>query len=127
LGGIVAGRLEALRRTSHEDPEFRRAVGCSTHPEAIVATTRMRAIVRELAATLFPDLNRPITANDGIDFLHTAIPVAHCDAVLLDGATVDMVERARRKLDLADIRIAPVFSNRGDGVARFLAHLEETR
>jgi hypothetical protein len=124
LAGIVQGRLEFLRQTHTDDPDFRRAVEHSAHPQAIAATTRTRVIVRELAATFFPDLRRPITLNDGLDFLHAAIPVAYCDVVLLDGGTVDMVERARRHLDGTRITMATVFSGRGDGVERFLAHLE---
>jgi hypothetical protein len=114
-----------LRRTHSEDDLFRKAVIHANHPEAIRATTRTRAIVRTLAATFFPDLKRIITLNDAIDFLHAAIPVTYCDVVLLDGGTVDLVERARRKLDATGIKMATVFPGRGDGIERFLVSLKE--
>jgi len=127
LAAVIQGRLELLRQTHSEDDVFRKAVLHANHPEAIQATTRTRAIVRTLAATFFPDLKRIITPNDAIDFLHAAIPVTYCDVVLLDGSTADLVERARRKLDTTDIRIATVFPGRGDGLERFLVFLEKTQ
>jgi hypothetical protein len=42
-----------------------------------------------LLATFFPDERRVLTLNDAIDFLHAGVPVAFCDAVLLDGAAWD--------------------------------------
>ena len=60
-----------------------------------------------------------------IDFLHAAIPVTPCDAVLLDGDAAARVERARRKP--SGVSMATVFSGRGGGVDRFLAHLESAR
>jgi hypothetical protein len=41
--------------------------------------------------------------------------------VLLDGATHDLVERARRQYP--GVRMAPTFSGRADGIERFLARL----
>lgn len=125
LAAATQERLELLRRKHSEDDSFRKAVMHANHPEAIRATTRTRAIVRQLAATFFPDLKRAITPNDAIDFLHAAIPVTYCDVVLLDGGIADLVERARRKLNSTGIRMATVFSGRGDGIERFLALLEK--
>lgn len=125
LAATVQGRLEFLCRKHSEDESFRKAVTHSNHPQAIQATTRTRAIVRELAATFFPDRKRAIKPNDAIDFLHAAIPVTYCDVVLLDGGTADRVERARRKLNGTGIKMATVFSDRRAGVERFLTLLEE--
>jgi len=125
VAAVIQGRLELLRQTHNDDDVFREAVRHASHPEAIRATTRTRAIVRTLAATFFPDLKRIITPNDAIDFLHAAIPVTYCDVVLLDGSTADLVERARRKLETTDIGMATVFPGRGDGVERVLAFLEK--
>ncbi len=33
-----------------------------------------------------------------MDFLHTVVPVAYCDIVLLDGRWRDQVDRLRRRL-----------------------------
>jgi hypothetical protein len=86
-----------------------------------LTTAGTDAVTRSLAATFFPDLRREITLNDAIDFLHAVVPVTFCDAVLLDGATHDLVERARRQYP--GVRMAATFSGRGDGIKRFLAHL----
>lgn len=125
LAAEVQKRLKILRQTHGEDDSFRKAVNHSNHPEAIQATTPTRAVVREMAATFFPDLKRAITPNDAIDFLHAANPVRYCDIVLLDGGTADLVERARRKLSGTCIKMATVFSPRKNGVERFLALLEK--
>jgi len=127
LAAIVQGRLESLRRTYSEDDVLREAVRHSNHPDAIRATTRTRLIVRTLAETFFPDLQRAITPNDGIDFLHAAIPITYCDVVLLNAGTADLVERARRKLSTTSIKMATVFPGKGTGVDRFLDYLEQTR
>ena len=124
LAGIVQGRLELLRATYQTDPTFRREVEQSTRPDAVAGTTRTRAITRTLAATFFPDGRRKIKLNDAIDFLHAAIPTTYCDTVLLDGATWDLVDRARRKLKEAGVPLATAFPGRGDGVERFLNYLE---
>jgi hypothetical protein len=75
-----------------------------------------------LAATFFPDLKRPIMPNDAIDFLHAAIPVAYCDAVLLDGGTADRIERARwsgrRRSPSARRSLAAAWSRCDPGPAR---------
>jgi hypothetical protein len=125
LAATVKGRLDFLRSTHETDADFRRAVRHSNHADAIANTTRTRAIVRTLAATFFPDRRMVIKPNDAIDFLHAAIPTTYCDAVLLDGATWDRVERARQKLKGTGITIATAFPGRGDGVERFLTHLEK--
>ena len=112
---MTKAQVEAL-------PDFVEAVRHAEHPDALAATTRTRAIIRTLAATLFPDLKRAITTNDALDFLHAAVPITYCDGVLLDGGTADLVERAQRKLK--GVRMAMVFSGRRGGVERFLDYLE---
>jgi hypothetical protein len=61
-----------------------------------------------------------------IDFLHAVVPVAYCDAVLLDGGMCDRVERARRKLDRVGVEIAKTFPMRKNGIEDFLTYLEGT-
>jgi hypothetical protein len=90
------------------------------------AATSTLAITRALAATFFPDLQRVIKVNDAIDFLHAVVPVVFCDAVLLDGATWDAVERVRR-LGLPGVKMAATFSGRGDGIEGFIAHIDAVR
>jgi hypothetical protein len=125
LAAITQGRLEFLRHEFHRDPDLAKAVKHAEHPDALANTTRIRAIVRTLAATFFPDLRRPITPNDAIDFLHAAIPIHCCDLVLLDGGMRDHVERARLRFKDTRIKLATVFSGQ-DGVDRVLDYLEKS-
>ena len=125
LATIVKGRLDLLRTTYVSDKTFRKEVQQSYHREATENTTRTRVIGRTLAAMFFPDGRRVIKQNDAIDFLHAVIPTTYCDALLLDGATWDLVERARQKLQGAGVTMATAFPGRGDGVERFLVHLEK--
>jgi len=127
LAEEIQGRLDLLRATYRTDKGFRRDVDNAHRREALAATTRTMAIVRQLAATFFPDHRRTIKPNDAIDFLHTAIPITYCDVVLVDGDALDRAERVRRKLAGKGITIATVFSGRGNGVSRFLAHLERQK
>ena len=120
LAATTRGALKKLRRQHADDPGFQRLVRATRKPGARAATDT-DAVTRSLAATFFPDLRREITLNDAIDFLHAVVPVAFCDAVLLDGATHDLVERARRQYP--GVRMAPTFSGRADGIERFLARL----
>ena len=124
LAKLTLEALDQRRQDYATKPEFRKLVSDAVRaPEQ--AATCTDAIVRTLAATFFPDERRVLTLNDAIDFLHAAVPVAFCDAVLLDGATWDAVERARR--NLPGVKMAAAFSGRGDGVERFLAHLARAR
>jgi len=66
-----------------------------------------------------------IHPHDAIDMLHTVVPVAYCQFVLLDGRWCDLVERARKRLTNAGItRLARVYSERRNGLNAFLDALE---
>jgi hypothetical protein len=82
------------------------------------------ALARALVLEIKSDRNAPLTDHDAIDLLHTVVPVAWCELVLLDGRWCDLVERARQRLLTVGVtRLARVFSDRGDGVAKFLSAL----
>src|SRR5262249_50409258 len=121
----VRRRLQRPRPEAVRYQRFRApwAISPPSQPEAVrapeTAATHTDAILRTLAATFSPDQRRGLTLNDAIDFLHAAVPAAFCDAVLLDGAAWDAVERTRRNLP----EIATAFSGRGDGVEQFLSYL----
>jgi len=124
LAAITQGRLEFLRQEYHRDPRLAEAVKRAEQAEALATTTRVRAVVRTLAGTFFPDPKRPIRPNDAIDFLHAAIPINFCDVVLLDGGMRDLVERARVRFKNTGIKLATVFSGQ-DGVDCVLDYLEK--
>jgi hypothetical protein len=90
------------------------------------------ALARALVLEIKADRNAPLTDHDAIDLLHAVVSVAWCELVLLDGRWCDLVDRARRRLEKVGVtRLAKVFSDRGDGVARFLdalrAHPKDQR
>jgi hypothetical protein len=117
--------LKALNQRREDyatKPKFRKLVSDAIPAPAATCT---EAIVRTLIATFFPDQRRVLKLNDAIDFLHAAVPVTFCDAVLLDGAMWDAVERARRRLP--GVKMAAVYAGRSDGIERFLAHLQTGR
>ena len=66
-----------------------------------------------MAATFSPNLRNPIKGNDVLDVLHLVVPVAHCEAVLLDGGAWDRVERARGRPCLAGLKMLCLVSLHG--------------
>jgi hypothetical protein len=119
LAQTTLGQLENLRIEYMQNANFRREVKKGGTPGA----TDTLAVLRALVATYLPDPKRTLDTHSAIDFLHATVPASYCDAILLDGAGADAVNRARLKLS-AGVKIAVAYSGRGDGVERFLAHLE---
>jgi hypothetical protein len=105
--------INRLRERIEKEPDFRRGVrtGLQTahRPRSTVAL--LRAIVQGLIA----DKALPEDANSAIDFLHTVVPSAYCDFVLLDGQWRHRVEQAKQKLEIAGIeaKVATPFDRRG--------------
>jgi hypothetical protein len=75
-----------------------------------------------LRPTVLNDAQR-FTVNDGADMQH-ALALVHCDYVLLDAAWTARVESGRRRLREAGVELGKVYSQRANGVERFLANLE---
>jgi len=123
MAAKIHERFQELQRQASEDEQFRRDVRLADSNERAMASSPTRILTRTLVGVLIEDARTNITPNDAIDFLHTAVPVAHCDAVLLDGRWYDYVARARRKLD-GRVKMAATFSARDDGINRLLAYLE---
>jgi hypothetical protein len=121
LARTTQAALEKLRSEYTNNPDFRRKVMRAEQSPTTMSATDTLALTLVMAATFLPDLRRPITLNDAIEFQHAIVPVTFCDAVLLDGATWDMVERVRRRLP--HVKMAATFSGRGDGIDRFLERL----
>lgn len=109
LAGLTRMALEDLRTRHNNNPSAR------WREEEMTDTL---TIMRVMAETFFPDRRRKIDDHTAIDFQHAVVPVAFCDAVLLDGATWDMVGRAQRKLP--NVNMGRTFSGRGDGIDRFI-------
>lgn len=82
----------------------------------------LRAIMHDMQA----DRRLPEDQNSAIDLLHTIVPGAYCDFVLLDRQWRIRLKSAAVKLAAARItaRVAAAYSKQKDGLERFLKALE---
>lgn len=76
-------------------------------------------LARALVDEIFRDKRRALDQGDASDILHTVVPCAYCDYVLIDSEWRGYVERVRPRLTGGQ-HVATVFSRREDGVRRFL-------
>ena len=127
--------LKKMAETAQEDyreyrakhplgPKFARMI--KTELSKIVGHPRPTGALRiALIEQLFLQAQPDLDAHDVIDMLHTVVPGAYCQFVLLDGRWCDLVDRARRRLSRAGISgVAQAFSDRNNGVSRFLEALQ---
>ena len=124
LADTVVERVEVLRNELDHDVDFSSAVRRLPAGRQIQRGTRF--ILRELVRGLLIDKQLRITKNHAIDLLHAVVPVAYCDLVLLDKHWVTLVDRARSRIEKAGLSfpVATVFSEKANGVDRFLQTLE---
>ncbi len=127
LADTVVERVEALRETMDHDEDFSALVKRLPSGPEIQRGTRY--ILRELSRTLLVDRGIKMTRNHGIDLMHSVVPVAYADLVLLDKHRESQVERIRRRFLKAELRVplARVLSRRANGLKRFFGELEEKR
>jgi hypothetical protein len=90
--------------------------------EAECRTRATLTLARALVGEIFRDKSRALDPNDASDMMHTVVPCAYCDYVLIDSEWCDYVGRVRRRLTGRQ-HIASVYSEKGDGVRRFLEAL----
>lgn len=123
LADIFVERVTLLRQQFLDDASFRASVRTATKHGPVPRATRF--IVRELIARLLVDPGKKLTRNDAFDWFHTVVPLAYCQAMLLDGHWANQAEIVTKMLADAGSKaqLAAVFSGRGDGVERFLSHL----
>ena len=83
-------------------------------------------LMRAVVDVLQRDRRVSETTNNAVDLLHTIVPGAYCDFVLLDGQWADRLKRAMTRLSEAGIpmRLRATYSNRNGGVEKFLQALE---
>lgn len=119
-------RAGSLRAEYLDDKDFRALVDRSLRGQPAPRGTSI--ILREVVGGLMRDKTTTITANDGMDFFHTIVPVAYCDLVLLDGKWRDQVDRVRGRLQRTGARfpLATVFSG-ARAVEKLLDSLEGVR
>jgi hypothetical protein len=116
--------IESLRRNYDDDRKFRQRVKRLPKGQPIQCGTRF--IASELIGSLLVDKRVKIDRHHVIDISHAIVPVAYCEYVLLDAHWATQVERARKRIAEARMSfpMAKVFSERANGIERFLKELE---
>ena len=121
----MIGQIEKLRERYATEPELTKsAQGLPAKNDFPQGT---RQLFRELVTTLLSDKSLKLTDNHAIDLMHAIVPLAYCDYVLLDAHWEEQVKRVRRKLTEGGFvfPIAEVYSERRDGVNRFIQALTD--
>jgi hypothetical protein len=124
LADTYVDSVSSLRQQYADDAGFRESVRTAAKSGNIPWATRF--IVRELVARLLIDPRKTLTRNDAFDWFHTVVPLAYCQAVLLDGHWARQTQIVTKMLADAGstAALAAVFSGRGDGVESFLREVE---
>jgi hypothetical protein len=124
MADMFVSRLAAMRDEIQADPTFRAALRRPTMTAPIQRGTRF--ILQELVRALILDKGTKITRNAALDFFHAVVPVAYCNFVLLDGYWETQVDRVRSRFQASHfpIPMATVFSQRREGIERFIRQLE---
>jgi len=124
LADTIVGRIEALRDQLETDLEFQSVVSRSPRSTPIQRGTRF--ILRELVRSFLVNPKTKMTRNHAIDLLHTVVPAAYCNLVLLDKHWKTQVDHTRSRLVSAGIAVpvTKVFSGQRDNINRFLNELE---
>jgi len=124
LADTVVERVEALRETMDSDESFSALIKRLPSGPEIQRGTRY--VLRELSRSFLVDRSIKMTRNHGIDLIHSVVPVAYADLVLVDKHWEAQVERVRgRFIDAGmNVPLARVFSRRANGLERFFGELE---
>ena len=124
LADLIINYIESLRQDYCNNREFRLAVDRIPKGGSIEFGTRF--IARELLGSFLKNKTLQISRNHAMDVSHAIVAVAYCDYVLLDGHWATQVERARKRIQDggASFPIAKVFSEKENGMEKFLQELE---
>lgn len=124
LADTVVERVEALRATFLSDAEFEGRVRNLPQGQPIQHGTRY--VLRELVRPVLLDQSLKFSRNHAIDLIHSVVPLAYCDIVLLDKHWKTQAEKVRERVTAANMTfpIAKVFSGKTDEVSKFLELIE---
>jgi hypothetical protein len=124
LADTVVERVEALRSTFLSDAEFESRVRKLPQGQPIQHGTRY--VLRELVRPVLLDQSLKFSRNHAIDLMHSVVPLAYCDIVLLDKHWKTQAEKVRERVAAANMTfpVAKVFSGKTDEVSKFLELLE---
>ena len=122
MGKAFIANVQRLRDAADRDPRKVKRRAAPTLPDA----PSTRYILAELVRRFVRDRRLVPTENHGIDLVHTVVPSAYCDVVLLDKhwrAQIHAVSRRVRKGGVqAQVAVAPAIS--AGRVDSFLCQLE---
>lgn len=115
----LADRINQVR----QDSTFvRKARVFTSHPIGVPTL----AVFQELLRPIYLDPTMAIKPSDGGDMQHAVLSISYCDFVLLDGKWEHFHTQMKQRF--ADLKIsiptAKVFSDRRNGVDRFISALE---
>ena len=126
LADAVVLGVEGLRSELTGNVNFQHVIQRPPSGPPIQRGTRY--VFRELARTFLVDKALKISRNNAIDLLHSVVPVAYCDYVLLDAHWEEQVARVRTRFANTKMQVplANVFSKKSTGLKRFLAALAKS-
>jgi hypothetical protein len=115
----VSAALESARNDRAYVDKARRVPPSDKRPRTLL-------ILGELMRSFNLDSNQPISRNDVIDLIHAAMPLNCCDYVLLDGPWAERVVQMKQRIAKTSMTmpLANCFSERDNGVSKFLADLD---
>lgn len=122
--GSFIRQAESLREDYDNNREFRLRV--NRLPKGHPNQYGTRVIASELLGSFLKNKKVKASGNHAVDYTHAVVAVAYCDYVLLDGHWATQVEQARKRIADGGLSfpMAKVFSEKGDGLKRFLQELE---
>lgn len=117
-------RVEALRAAFHSDAEFESRV--RKQPQGQPFQHGTRYVLREFVRLVLLDQSHKFSRNHAIDLIHSVVPLAYCDIVLLDKHWKAQAEKVRERVAAANMTfpVAKVFSAKADEVSKFLELIE---
>lgn len=127
LPGIAEVFYAQLRRLRAQREQEPLSLAPVTYREEIaLGRPPTQQLMRAIVDVLERDRRVAETTNNAVDLLHTIVPGAYCDFVLLDGQWADRLRSAATRLSKAGIpmRLRATYSNRNGGVEKFLQALE---
>lgn len=116
--------IESMRQEYDNNKEFQTRVRQLPKGQPIRYGTRY--IANELIGSFLRNKQIKISRNHAIDVSHAVVAVAYCDYALLDTHWAIQVEQARKRITCGGLSfpVAKVFSEKNDGIERFLQEIE---
>ena len=124
---VIIDKTEQMRIQMFNDAEFAKQVKNFVFRELGVFQHGTRHLIREMLRSFLLNPLLKLTKNHAIDLLHTVVPVAYCEFVLLDKHWMTQVEVTKKRfndLNITGFTLARVYSKSNDGIERFLNDLE---